>query len=184
MGSTPPLFGTPPSTTTTTDLDAFGAAAELQFGDSAARYRMSIGSGSNSRAHIPRHRALHHSRPAAGPAGRFFYRACPHTSAPPSRSFRILLATVGSTPPTTVSIVLCSSVKLSRPPSGSQRPVEHAARLLRDEPVRIYVPLLMRSWVIQRCCRSTAAPAAPRPHRKCSNGSLWTYASGGGFAIA
>ena len=60
----------------------------------------------------------------------------------------------------------------------------HAARLLRDEPVRIYVPLLMRSWVIQGYCRSTAAPAAPRPHCKCSNGSLWTYASGGGFAIA
>ena len=45
------------------------------------------------------------------------------------------------------------------PPPDSQRPVGRAAWLLNDEPVRIYVPLHMRPWVMQ-ACQSTA----PRHH--------------------
>ena len=39
------------------------------------------------------------------------------------------------------------------PPTRSEKPnsVELAACLLKDEPVRIYVPLLMRPWIMQAC---------------------------------
>ena len=37
------------------------------------------------------------------------------------------------------------------PRSDLQRPVGSAACLLNDEPVRIYVPMRMRSWVMQVC---------------------------------
>ncbi|CAN0544121.1 unnamed protein product, partial [Laminaria digitata] len=42
------------------------------------------------------------------------------------------------------------------PPPDSTRPVGCTACLLNDEPVRIYVPLLMRPWVMQ-ACHSTAS---------------------------
>ena len=32
---------------------------------------------------------------------------------------------------------------------GTQRPVGHAACLLNDEPIRVYVPLLMHPWILQ-----------------------------------
>ena len=38
-----------------------------------------------------------------------------------------------------------------QPPSDSQRPVGRAASLLNDDPIRIYVSLLMRPWVMQAC---------------------------------
>ena len=38
-----------------------------------------------------------------------------------------------------------------QPPSDSQRSVGRAACLLNDEPIRIYVPLPMRPWVMQAC---------------------------------
>ena len=43
-----------------------------------------------------------------------------------------------------------------QPPPDSQRPVGRAACLLNDEPIRIYVLLLMRPWVMQ-ACHSTAS---------------------------
>ena len=43
-----------------------------------------------------------------------------------------------------------------QPVTDSQRPVGHAACMLDDEPVRIYVPLLTRPWVMQ-ACHSTAS---------------------------
>ena len=86
---------------------------------------------------------------------RTFCRAFLCTSAPPSRRFRSLLAKASYTPPTTASS--CSFVnRLRKPPSDSQRPVGRAACLLSDEPVRIYVPLLMRPWGMQ-ACQSTAS---------------------------
>ena len=43
------------------------------------------------------------------------------------------------------------------PPTSSDKPnsVGRAACLLNDEPVHIYVPLLMRPWIMQ-ACHSTA----------------------------
>ena len=43
-----------------------------------------------------------------------------------------------------------------QPPPDSQRPVGLAACLLNDEPIRIYVPLLMCPWVMHGC-HSTAS---------------------------
>ena len=43
-----------------------------------------------------------------------------------------------------------------QPAADSHRPVGRAACLLNDDPVRIYVPLLIRPWVMQ-ACHSTAS---------------------------
>ena len=66
------------------------------------------------------------------------------------------LADKGQLDTTDDSIVLLVSQLTSPPPPDSQRPVGCAACLLNDEPVRIYVPLLMLPWVMQ-ACHSTAS---------------------------
>ena len=43
-----------------------------------------------------------------------------------------------------------------QPAPDSQRSVGRAVGMLNDEPIRIYVPLLMRPWVMQ-ACHSTAS---------------------------
>ena len=53
-------------------------------------------------------------------------------------------------------IVLLVRQSTPQPPSDSQHPVRRAACLLNDEPIRIYVPLLMRPWVMHTC-HSTAS---------------------------
>ena len=54
--------------------------------------------------------------------------------------------------------------------SDSQHPVGRTAFLLNDEPVRIYVPLLMRPLVMQgRHSRQLPATSEPRALRECSN---------------
>ena len=51
--------------------------------------------------------------------------------------------------------VLLVRQPIPQPAPDTQRPVGHAACLLNDYPIRIYVPLLMRPWVMQ-ACHSTA----------------------------
>ena len=48
--------------------------------------------------------------------------------------------------------------KPTLPPTSSDKPnsVARAACLLNDEPVRIYVPLLMRPWIMQACHSTTS----------------------------
>ena len=52
-----------------------------------------------------------------------------------------------------------------QPPPDSQRPVGRAACLLNDEPIRVYVPLLMRPCVMQAfATRQLPATSAQRAH--------------------
>ena len=51
---------------TTPDLDALGATAEQQGGDSVACYERQLGTGATRRAHMPRRHALHSSWSARG----------------------------------------------------------------------------------------------------------------------
>ena len=53
-------------------------------------------------------------------------------------------------------VVLLVRQPTPQPAPDSQRPVGRAACLLNNEPIRIYVPLLMRPWVMQ-ACHSTAS---------------------------
>lgn len=48
------------------------------------------------------------------------------------------------------SIILLAR-KPTKPPSAASRPGGRAARLLNDEPIRIYVQLLTRLWIMQAC---------------------------------
>ena len=58
-------------------------------------------------------------------------------------------ATPLDTPRATPLASGCARRPTPHPLSDSQCPVGHAAGLLNDEPVRIYVPLLMRPWLMQ-----------------------------------
>ena len=85
-----------------------------------------------------------------------FWRATPPTSVPPYQTSRKLpgrgrLHTTGD------DIVLLLR-KPTTPPTRSDKPnsVGRADCLLNDEPVRIYVPHLMRPWIMQ-ACHSTAS---------------------------
>ena len=53
-------------------------------------------------------------------------------------------------------IVLLVRQSTRQPPYDSQHLVGSAACFLNDEPIRIYVPLLMRPWAMQ-ACHSTAS---------------------------
>ena len=85
-----------------------------------------------------------------------FWRATPRISIPPLIGIQ-KLAGKGRLHTTDDDIVLLVR-NLTLPPTRSDKPnsVGRAACLLNDEPVRIYVPLLMRPWIMQ-ACRSTAS---------------------------
>ena len=48
-------------------------------------------------------------------------------------------------------LVLLVRKPTAPPSSATTRPGGRAARLLNDEPIRIYVPMLMRPWIMQAC---------------------------------
>ena len=102
----PPYPDAPPDTTA--DLDAFGAAAELQFGDFTPGYSHADWA-QEKQAKPACHAAMRYivvgrPQPYQLIGGRVFLR----TSTPPSRKFRSLLAKAGYTLPMTASS--CSSV--------------------------------------------------------------------------
>ena len=96
--------------------------------------------------------AIHSCRPAIGFA-RQSLSAFPLVSAPPFSEIQEL-AGKGRLHTTDEDIVLL--VRSPTPAHYSLRPAERAACLLSDEPVRIYVPLPMRPWIMQ-ACHSTAS---------------------------
>ena len=91
-------------------------------------------------------------RPLALPDG--FCRVSVRTSAPPSRRSRSLLAKAGCTPPTTAPFCSSANRPCNHLPTRSAR-WDARLVLLNDEPIRIYVLLLLRPWVMQ-ACHSTA----------------------------
>ena len=129
---------------TTAGLDALGAAAESQFGESTTRYSHADWAR-EQQAEPACHAVMWYialSRPPALPDD--VLSCFPSRRAPPSRTSRSLLAKA-----TDDGTVLLFRQTTPQPPSDSKRPVGRAACLLNDEPVHIYVPLLMRPWVMK-----------------------------------
>ena len=157
---TPPLRLTPspgdtPTAPTRSDaLDnaaVLDNAAELRFADSVARY---------SHADWKRE---HHVEPTCHATIRYISIGRPSALSPvvlacypshkrPSLSDIKELAGKGRLHTTDGDIVLFVR-NPTLPPSRSDTPysVGRAACLLNNEPVRIYVPLLMRPWIMQAC---------------------------------
>ena len=150
----PPSGDTP---TAPTKLDALGDAGELQFVDSVVRY-----------SHADREREQQ-AEPTYHAAMRYitigwrrpchptFCRATPRTSVPPFRTSRKWLVKNDYARPTTTSSVLPVR-NPTPPPTTSDEPssVGRSACLLNDEPIRIYVSLLMRPWIMQACHSTTS----------------------------
>ena len=74
----------------------------------------------------------------------------------PSFSNILELAGKGRVHETADDIVILVRNPMTPPPSAAPSSLGRAARLLNDEPVRIYVHLLMRPWIMQ-ACYSTAS---------------------------
>ena len=140
-----------------TRSDALGDAAELRFADSVARY---------SHADWKREQ---HDEPTCHAMMRYVsiggplvlppeFLVCYPSHKRPSLSDIKKLAGKGRLHTTDNDIVLLVRNPITLPPTRSDKPdsVGRAACLLNDEPVCIYVPLLMRPWIIQ-ACHSTAS---------------------------
>ena len=104
---------------------------------------------------MPRHDALRFYRPGIGPAARRL--ACYLSHKRPSISEFKKLAGKGRLHTTDDNIVLLV-LNPTLLPTRSDKPnsAGRAAYLLNDEPLRIYVLLLMRPWIMQ-ACNSTAS---------------------------
>ena len=136
-------------------MDALGAAAESQFGESTERY---------SDADWAREQQ---AEPACHGAMRYItlYRppALPDDILPyfPSHQRPYLseihqLAGKGRLHATHGDTILLVRQPTPQPAPDSQRPVGRGACLLNVEPLRFYVSLVMRPWVMQ-ACYSTAS---------------------------
>ena len=145
----PPLGLSTPSespSAPTADLDALGAAAEPHFGDSAARYSHTDWER-EKRAELTCYAAIQYillGRPLALPTELSAH--FPSHQRPPFSEIQELVGK-GRLHAIEEDIVL-----LARNPTSARyslRPAGRAARLLGDEPVRMYVPLLMRPWIMQ-----------------------------------
>ena len=104
---------------------------------------------------MPRYDALRFYRPVIGPAARLL--ACYLSHKRPCLSSLKELAGKGRLHTTDDDIVLLVR-NPTLPPTRPDKPdsVGRAANLLNDEPVRIYVPLIIRPWIMQ-ACHSTAS---------------------------
>ena len=142
--------------TAPTRSDALGDAAELPFADPVARYSHAHWKR-EQHAELTCHATMRYisiSRPSVLPPD---FLACYLSLKRPSLSDIKELAGKGRLHTTDDDIVLLVR-NPALPPTRSDKPnsVGRAACLLNDEPVRIYVSLLMRPWIMQ-ACHSTAS---------------------------
>ena len=139
-----------------TRSDALGDAAELRFTDSVARYSHADwkqGQHAEPTCHgMMRYVSI--GRPSVLPLD---VLACYPSHKRPSLSHIKELAGKGQLHTTDDDIVLLVR-NPTLPPTRSDKPnsMRRTACLLNDEPVRIYVPLFMRPWIMQ-ACHSTAS---------------------------
>ena len=148
----------PPGDTpaTPTRSDALDDAAELRFADSAARYSHADWKR-EQHADPTRNATIRYisiGRPSALPPD---VLTCYPSPKRPSLSDIQELASEGRLHTTDDDIVLLVPNPTLPPTSFDKpNPVGRAACWLNDEPTRIYVPLLMRPWIMQ-ACHSTAS---------------------------
>ena len=157
MGTLLRLTPSPGDTPTAhTRQDALGDAAELRFADSVARYSHADWKR-EQRAETTCHATIRYISIGRPSALLPHFLACYPLPKRPSLSDIQELAGKGRLDTTDDDIVLLVR-NTTLPPTSSDKPnaVERAACLLNDEPARIYVPLLMRPWIMQ-ACHSTAS---------------------------
>ncbi|CAB1104650.1 unnamed protein product [Ectocarpus sp. CCAP 1310/34] len=87
-------------------------------------------------------------RPSALPS--YFLDHLPSARRPPLSEIRDL-SNKGRLHVDDDGLVLLVRKQTTPPLSAATRPGGRAARLLNDEPIRIYVPMLMRPWIMQAC---------------------------------
>ena len=140
-----------------TKLDALSDAADLQFTDSVARYSH-VDWEREQQADPMRHAAMRYIITGRPPALPTDFLSCYPSHQRPSPSDIQELAGEGRLHTIDDDIVLLDRNPPPPPllPPDAPSPVGRAACLLKDEPVRIYVPLLMRPWIMQSC-HSTAS---------------------------
>ena len=142
--------------TVPTRSDALGDAAELRCADSVARYSHSDWKR-EQHAESACHGAIRYitiGRPSVLPPD---VLACYPSHKRPSLPDIQELAGKGQLHTTDDGIVLL--IRSPTPPptkSDKSNSMGRAACLLNDEPVRIYVPVFMRPWIMQ-ACHSTAS---------------------------
>ena len=139
-----------------TRSDALGDAAELRFADSVARYSH-VDWKREQHAEPTCHAMMRYvsiGRPSVLPLD---FLACYPIHKRPSLSDINELAGKSRLHTTDDDIILLIRSP-TLPPTRSDKPnsVRRAACLLNDEAVRIYVPVLMRPWIMQ-ACHSTAS---------------------------
>ena len=157
--TTPRLRLTPPPGDTPATLtwsNALGDAAELRFGDSTAHFSHADWKR-EQHAEPTCHATIGYisiDRPSALPPDLL---ACYPSPKRPSLSDIQELGGKGRLQSTDDDMVLLVH-NPTLPPTRSDKPnsVGRATCLLHDEPVRIYVPLLMRPWIM-RACYSTVS---------------------------
>ena len=130
---------------------ALDDAAELRFADSVARY-LHADWKREQHAEPTCHATIHYisiGRPSALPPN---FLACYPSRKRPSLSGIQELAGKDRLHTTDDDIVLPVR-NPTRPPTRSDKPssVGRGAYLLKDKPVCIYIPLLMRPWIMQAC---------------------------------
>ena len=96
---------------------------------------------------MPRHHALHHYRPAVGPATRLFLSCYPSHQSPSLSDIQELAGKVRLR--TTDDDIALLVRNPPPPPPDAPRSVGRVACLLNDEPIHIYVPLFMRPRIMQ-----------------------------------
>ena len=136
-------------------MDALGAAAEFQFGDSAARYSHTD-CVHEQQAEPACHAAMRYialGRPPCLPANCL---SCFPSHQHPSCSEIQELAGKSRLHTTDNGIVLLVRQPTPQPLSDSQHPVGRAACLLDDDRFHIYVPRLMHRGVMQACHSATS----------------------------
>ena len=131
-----------------TRSDALGDAVQLRFAGSVARYshadwKREQNAEPTCHATI---RYLSIGRPLALPPT--FWRANPRTSIPPAQTSRSWRVRIDYIQPMTTSFY-SSVTRHCRLQRLTNSTVGRAACLLNDQPIRIYVPLLMSPWVMQ-----------------------------------
>ena len=172
---------------TTADLDTLGVTAESQFGDSAAHYSHADWAR-KQQAEPACHAAMRYIALGRPPALPNDVLSCFPSHQRPSFSEIQELAGKGRLHTTDDGIVLLVRQPTPQPAPDSRRPVERAGGLLNDEPIPIYVPLLMRPWIMQ-ACHSTASchlgtTRTLRMLERFTGGLVCASAPGGGFATA
>ena len=152
--------------------DDLGNAAEVRFADSVVRFSRDD-CKQEQHAEPTCHAMMRYvstGRPSVLPPD---VLACYLSHKPPSLSDLKELAGNGRLYTTGDGIVLLVR-NPTLPPIRPDKPnsVGRAACLLNDEPVRSYVPMLMRPWIMQACHSTAFVTLAPRACCACWSGFI------------